>query len=83
MCSNVSNLSLQQKWLATIRTEWFVCMAQKTVTPNCVQLYVNTIARLSQNLLEVVINLQDEKVCNIRDTNVNFCIHPQLAFVSY
>ena len=37
-------------------------MAQKTITPNCVQSYITTIARLSQKLLEVVINLQDERV---------------------
>ena len=62
----VSNPSLQQKWLATIRKEWFICMAQKRVTPACVQLYVGTIARLSQNLLEVIINLQNEEVCNVK-----------------
>lgn len=39
-----------------------MCMAQKTITPNCVQCYIAAIGRLSRELLEKVINLQDYKV---------------------
>lgn len=54
--------TLQQKWVDAIRTEWFACVSQKSLTPACAQSYISTISRLSHKLLDVVINLQDQKV---------------------
>lgn len=57
-------LLVQQSWIDTVRTEWFACVSQKSLTPACVQSYIATISRLSHKLLDVVVNLQDEKVIN-------------------
>ena len=46
-----------------MQLEWFACVSQKSLTPTCAQSYIAEISRLSHKLLDVVINLQDEKVC--------------------
>ena len=53
---------LQKDWLDAIRCEWFACMAQNPLSPACVQCYITTLVRLSKKLLEIVVNLQDDKV---------------------
>lgn len=60
--SIITILIIQQSWIDTVRTEWFACVSQKSLTPACAQSYIATISRLSHKLLDVVINLQDEKV---------------------
>ncbi|XP_064386307.1 cingulin-like isoform X3 [Halichondria panicea] len=50
-----------ESWLESIRSEWFACMAQRTLTPACAQCYISTLSRLSARLMETVINIQDEK----------------------
>jgi len=42
-------------------------MAQNNLSPACVQCYMTTLLRLSRKLLEIVINLQDDKVVCFMD----------------
>lgn len=53
---------MQQSWIDTIQSEWFSCVSQKSLAPACAQYYISTISRLSHKLLDLLINLQDEKV---------------------
>ena len=53
---------LQKSWLESIRSEWFACMAQKTLSPACTRIYIGTISKLSEQLLGIVVNLTDDKV---------------------
>ena len=49
--------------MQVIGERWFSCVAQKSVTAACVQSYTTTFFRLSPKLLDVIINLQDMRVC--------------------
>ena len=53
---------MQKEWLESVRSEWFSLMALKPLVPQNVQCYISTLSKLSHRLLEIVINLQDEKV---------------------
>ncbi len=53
---------IQKEWLETVRREWFGLMALKPLVPQNVQCYISTLSRLSHRLLEIVVNLKDEKV---------------------
>lgn len=65
-----SNYSYIQKlWLDSVKSEWFACMAQKTLSPACVRSYINTISKLSDQLLGIVVNLKDDKVLS----DINKC----------
>jgi len=61
---------LQKDWLDAIRREWFACMAQNPLSPACVQCYITTLVRLSKKLLEIVVNLQDDRVRVSQSTRV-------------
>ena len=50
-------------------------MAQNNLSPACVQCYMTTLLRLSRKLLEIVINLQDDKVvCFMYIQRLRVCV---------
>ena len=52
-------------------------MAQNNLSPACVQCYMTTLLRLSRKLLEIVINLQDDKVvCFMYVYRLSLCFSP-------
>ena len=53
---------LQKLCISTIRLEWFACVSQRSLSPACAQCYIAKISQLSHKLLDVVVNLQDDKV---------------------
>ena len=48
--------------MAEVRRQWFGCMAQRRLSAPAAQMYVSSLQRLSQPLLEQVVNMQDDKV---------------------